>query len=186
MPEKFSPQPTPENKNIDDLLKELNSKKIRDTVSHFIFSLKMKISPAEAEDIVQQTMLKAIKAIKDDRFKAGHELKHWLFVIAKNTARDLLRRKKFTDTTSLSDIPEMANEEQTSEEKYLKAEEIKNLRSHFNKLPPKLEKLMILLSTGLSLKEIAKHWGTTHGALQQHYWKATQLLKESMKDEHQK
>lgn len=184
MPEKSPHQLTPESSGKDAWLKELNSKKTRDAVLHFIYSMKMKIFPEEAEDVVQEAMLKAAKTIQTGKFREGADLKTWLYVVVKNTALDLLRRKKVrSQTISISDIPEMPSEEPSSEEKYITLEEIKKLKSHFNKLTPPARKLMELVADGLSLKEISEQSGISQSALKQRYWKITKLLRESIKNE---
>lgn len=184
MPEKTTYKPMPETSNKETWLKELNSKKTRDAVLHFIYSMKMNISPEEAEDVVQEAMIKATKTIQTDKFREGADLKTWLYVVAKNTAIDLLRRKKVrSQTISTSEIPEMPSEEPSSEEKYITQEEIKKLKSHFDKLTPPARKLMELVADGLSLKEISEQSGISQSALKQRYWKITKLLKEFVKNE---
>ena len=56
------------------------------------FILRMTASVQDAEDIVQETYIKA--QTKIDSFRGESSLKTWVFSIASNLARDLLRSKK--------------------------------------------------------------------------------------------
>src|SRR5258705_6137481 len=56
------------------------------------FLLRMTASAQDAEDIVQETYLKA--QAKIHTFRGDSSLKTWIFSIASNLARDLLRSKK--------------------------------------------------------------------------------------------
>ena len=56
------------------------------------FILRMTASVQDAEDIVQETYIKAHAKI--DSFRSESSLKTWVFSIASNLARDLLRAKK--------------------------------------------------------------------------------------------
>jgi RNA polymerase sigma-70 factor, ECF subfamily len=52
-------------------------------------ALRLTRSPADAEDLVQETYLKAFRAA--DRFEPGTNLRAWLFTILHNTARNRAR-----------------------------------------------------------------------------------------------
>src|SRR2546426_10606106 len=52
-------------------------------------ALRLTRVPADAEDLVQETYLKAFRAA--DRFEPGTNLKAWLFTILHNTARNRAR-----------------------------------------------------------------------------------------------
>ena len=56
------------------------------------FLLRMTASVPDAEDIVQETYLKAYSKI--DTFRGESSLKTWVFTIASNLAKDLLKSKK--------------------------------------------------------------------------------------------
>lgn len=56
------------------------------------FLLRMTASVQDAEDIVQETYLKAHSKI--DTFRGESSLKTWVFSISSNLARDLLKSKK--------------------------------------------------------------------------------------------
>ena len=56
------------------------------------FILRMTTSVKDTEDIVQETYIRA--HAKLNTFKGESSLKTWIFAIASNLARDLLRAKK--------------------------------------------------------------------------------------------
>jgi RNA polymerase sigma-70 factor (ECF subfamily) len=76
------------NMNSDELTKEFEtfSGELRS------FLLRMTASVQDAEDVVQETYLKA--ASKIETFRGESSLKTWVFSIASNLARDLLRSKR--------------------------------------------------------------------------------------------
>jgi RNA polymerase sigma-70 factor (ECF subfamily) len=55
-------------------------------------ALRLTHVPADAEDLVQETYLKAFRAA--DRFEPGTNLKAWLFTILHNTARNRVRDRR--------------------------------------------------------------------------------------------
>jgi RNA polymerase sigma-70 factor (ECF subfamily) len=61
-------------------------------------ALRLTRVPADAEDLVQETYLKAFRAA--DRFEPGTNLRAWLFTILHNTARNRARDKA-RDTVSI-------------------------------------------------------------------------------------
>src|SRR3989449_10229596 len=62
--------------------------------------------PADAEDLVQDTYLKAFRAA--DSFKPGTNLRAWLFTILHNTARNLARDRARDTVTIDSDAVDRA------------------------------------------------------------------------------
>src|SRR5947199_512974 len=61
-------------------------------------ALRLTRVPADAEDLVQETYLKAFRAA--GRFEPGTNLRAWLFTILHNTARNLARDRA-RDTVSV-------------------------------------------------------------------------------------
>jgi RNA polymerase sigma-70 factor (ECF subfamily) len=69
-------------------------------------ALRLTRRPADAEDLVQETYLKAFRAA--DRFEPGTNLRAWLFTILHNTARNRARDRA-RDTVSVdSDVVDRA------------------------------------------------------------------------------
>src|SRR5580692_10714487 len=69
-------------------------------------ALRLTRVPADAEDLVQETYLKAFRAA--NRFEPGTNLRAWLFTILHNTARNRARDRA-RDTVAIdSDVVERA------------------------------------------------------------------------------
>ena len=58
------------------------------------FALALAREPGEAEDLFQETWLRAIRADSSGAGPAGAEIKGWLFAIAANAHKDLLRKRR--------------------------------------------------------------------------------------------
>ena len=69
-----------------------------------VYNFVLRIAPQDAEDVTQETFLKAWKNIS--RFRVGENFRTWLLKIARNTAIDFLRKRR---TPSFS---EFGNEEE--------------------------------------------------------------------------
>src|SRR2546428_9210889 len=69
-------------------------------------ALRLTRNPADAEDLVQDTYLKAFRAA--DRFEPGTNLKAWLFTILHNTARNRARDRARASVAFDSDTVDRA------------------------------------------------------------------------------
>jgi RNA polymerase sigma-70 factor (ECF subfamily) len=69
-------------------------------------ALRLTHVPADAEDLVQETYLKAFRAA--DRFEPGTNLKAWLFTILHNTARNRVRDRARENVSFDSDVVDRA------------------------------------------------------------------------------
>jgi RNA polymerase sigma-70 factor (ECF subfamily) len=69
-------------------------------------ALRLTRDPADAEDLVQDTYLKAFRAA--DRFERGTNLRAWLFTILHNTARNRARDRARDTVTVNSDAVDRA------------------------------------------------------------------------------
>ena len=72
-------------------------------------ALRLTHVPADAEDLVQETYLKAFRAV--DRFEPGTNLKAWLFTILHNTARNRVRDRMREAVTFDSETVDRAADE---------------------------------------------------------------------------
>ncbi|MBU6455838.1 MAG: sigma-70 family RNA polymerase sigma factor [Cyanobacteria bacterium REEB67] len=116
-------------------------------------------SSADAEDVVQETFLKAYRGL--ERFKPGSDAKSWLFQILINTIRDHFRRSvNRTATLAVEDVDEteiemsalMAGPEEIAEQKELTV----MLGEALARLPEQLAAPLMLREIGdRSYKEIA-------------------------------
>src|SRR6185369_11685720 len=71
-------------------------------------ALRLTRMPADAEDLVQETYLKAFRAA--DRFEAGTNLRAWLFTILHNTARNRARDRARDAVTAGSEVVDRAED----------------------------------------------------------------------------
>src|SRR3989475_7990724 len=71
-------------------------------------ALRLTRDPADAEDLVQDTYLKAFRAA--DSFQPGTNLRAWLFTILHNTARNRARDRARETVTADSETVERAAE----------------------------------------------------------------------------
>src|SRR5216117_542002 len=69
-------------------------------------ALRLTRVPADAEDLVQDTYLKAFRAA--DRFEAGTNLRAWLFTILHNAARNRFRDRARDTVAVNSDVVDRA------------------------------------------------------------------------------
>ena len=83
------PWPEPSAKGGDPVRLAFEAEALASIDSLYRTALRLTRMPADAEDLVQETMLKAFRA--EDTFKPGTNLRAWLFTILHNTARNRLR-----------------------------------------------------------------------------------------------
>src|SRR5215470_7628879 len=103
-------------------------------------ALRLTRVPADAEDLVQETYLKAFRAA--DSFRPGTNLRAWLFTILHNTARNRARDRARDTVAVDSEIVERAAERpaggivETPESLLLRATMAPELQAAIDALPP--------------------------------------------------
>ena len=124
----------------DDLaLKELVD---RHLPSVYLFCLRYMGSPEDAQDAAQETFLKAWRKLK--RFDTKKSFRTWLFAIAKNSATDLMRKRKSVpfskfDTAEESNVltDTLADPEPLPDELFERASLATDARDALAQLPPR-------------------------------------------------
>jgi RNA polymerase sigma-70 factor (ECF subfamily) len=111
MPIRRSTQEARDAGDTADRAREARARAIEDDAigsidSLYRTALRLTRSPADAEDLVQETYLKAFRAA--DTFKPGTNLRAWLFTILHNTARNRARDRARDAVTVDSDAVEQA------------------------------------------------------------------------------
>ena len=131
----------------------------------------------DAEDVVQESLVRVFKNIKN--FKGNSKLYTWIYQIALNLSRDILRKK--VDFLSLEDEwigeddPNLEIEKQIDKEVLKK--ELKALNPIYN------EVLVLFYLRGFSIKEIAQSLETTEGTIKSRLSRGRKILKMRLEKE---
>lgn len=152
--------------------------------------LKMLADPQDAEDILQETFIKAYKHLKD--FDGRSSLSTWLYRIATNEALMLLRRKRPEDISFDQPLP-VEDEPQEPlqivdwcclpEDEFMSAETREQLDAAIEKLPPGLRLVFLLRDVaGLSTREAAEVLNLSEMAVKTRLSRARLRLREELTD----
>ena len=125
----------------------------------------------DAEDAVQETFIKYIR--KSPEFETPEKEKTWLFTVAANTCRDMLRYRKRHPADDIENIKETVS--QVSDGSILDALMI---------LPDKFKEVLVLYYVeDYSVKDVAKMIGKSESAVKMRLQKGRRLLKEAFNKE---
>jgi len=150
--------------------------------------LKMLADPQDAEDVLQNTFLKALQSLAN--FEGRSSLSTWLYRIAVNEALMLLRKQR-------SETPVPGDQDSDDDENYfpvqfvdwcclpedelLSSEAKARLDSAIQKLPEKLRVVFILRDIeGLSIRETSQALGLTETAVKTRLLRARLNLREQL------
>ena len=119
----------------------------RHTPSVYGFVRKHMRTSTDAEDVTQETFIKAWKKI--DTYRIGENFKTWLFSVARNTAIDMLRKRRQTvfsdietEEISLSEI--VPDSEPLADELFAKGQDTEFLNRCLEKLTPEARDILLL------------------------------------------
>jgi RNA polymerase sigma-70 factor (ECF subfamily) len=141
------------------------------------------VGPDDAEDVVMDTFVKAWKSLPG--FRGGSSLKTWLFRIASNRARDLLRRRRPTvdatpvDTETRAAWPELTDPTQPGPDELAAENEDGVLLGRALAELPAAHRNALLLRyvDGLSYSEISAATGAAMGTVMSRLFHAKRKLR---------
>jgi RNA polymerase sigma-70 factor (ECF subfamily) len=151
-------------------------------------ALKMLNDPQEAEDVLQETFLSALKALPD--FEGRSSLSTWLYRIASNASLMRLRKKR-PDTVSMDEpltlddgesVPrQLADWSNLPEEELLSGETRRMMDEAISELPESLRIVFILRDIeGLSTAETGEVLDLSEGAVKTRLHRARLWLRERL------
>src|SRR5436309_8217384 len=135
-------------------------------------------SPADAEDIVQDAMLRAFRAF--DGFRGG-DIKPWLLTIVRNCSRNLGADRKRRKHTALpeEDTYELVSPDANPETLAMQASEGRKLNEAVALLPNEFREVLILREMeDMSYREIAEVTSVPIGTVMSRLARARAMLKE--------
>ena len=151
-------------------------------------ALKMLGDEQDAEDVLQNTFMKALQSI--EKFEGRSSLSTWLYRIAVNEALMLLRRQKPTIPVAMDyedDDDEIQHPTQFTdwcclpEEDLLSEEARKHLDQAIRRLPEKLQVVFLLRDIeGLSIRETSEALDLTETAVKTRLLRARLNLREQL------
>ena len=155
-------------------------------------ALRMTRSEADAEDLVQETYIKALRF--RDQFTPGTNLKAWLFRILTNTFINSYRRRQAQpEFTELDDVDEFSLYRRMSDLKTASAQgdpeaEFLNglvdgeVKDALAELPEKFRSVVLLDVEGFSYKEIAEMLGIPIGTVMSRLHRGRKFLQKRLLD----
>ncbi len=149
-------------------------------------ALRLTRSPSDAEDLVQDTYLKAFRASQS--FKPGTNLKAWLFTILQNTfrtpRRDRGREPVDVDSETVERAP-VRSDSPDPEQRLLAQSLDAELREALDALPPAFREAVWLRDVeDLSYAEIAQVLDVPMGTVMSRISRGRRLLQEALLDRH--
>jgi len=161
---------------------------------HTLYSTALRLTrnPSEAQDLVQETLLKAYRFF--DRFEPGTNIKAWLFTILRNTYintyRKTVRQQEQVDFERIEPFyaeatnePEWEWTDQEALEAILRHVVQDDVKRALDALP-EVYRIVVLLAdlADLSYKDIAVIIGCPEGTVMSRLFRGRRLLRKSLQE----
>jgi RNA polymerase sigma-70 factor (ECF subfamily) len=171
---------------------EFETEALRHLDALYRTALRMTRSEADAEDLVQETYIRAFRF--RDQFTLGTNMKAWLFRILTNTFINTYRRKSAQpEVTDLEGVDEfslyrrMADDRAASSSPDPEAELLKSVvdtevTDALEELPEKFRTTVLLDVEGFSYKEIAEMLGIPIGTVMSRLHRGRKFLQKRLYD----
>ncbi len=149
-------------------------------------ALKMLSNPQDAEDVLQETFMKALRSISS--FEGRSSLSTWLYRIAVNESLMIIRRRR-PDLISVENDHEDSESEPVEivdwccmpEQEMMSAETRRFLDQAIERLTPALRAVFVLRDIeGLSVRETAEALGITEVAVKTRLLRARLRMRETL------
>lgn len=149
----------------------------------FRIVLRMVKSPDDADDLTQDTFVRAHRGLKT--FKEEYDFHPWLYRIAVNQAINFINKRKRQAAVDLEDVPETDIKTGPEPESPIQAasrkELLTRLESALDRLPDEQKTVFLLrVQEGLSYEEIAESMGTPKGTVMSRLARARMALRKYM------
>ncbi len=130
-----------------------------------------------AEDLTQQTFLKALRKIEN--FNASHGyFSAWVYKIARNSVIDHYRTAKYN--SNIEDMWDLGSKENVEIDIHNKLK-IENVRKYLNKLKPEQRELVVMrVWQGLTYKEISEILGKSESSCKMMFSRVIGKLRKKM------
>ncbi len=131
----------------------------------------------EADEIAQETFVKAYDALKT--FRGEAKLYTWLYRIMMNAVIQRSRKQKVRQMLGLETVSELAEEGAQADESLMKSETTRLIEAAIETLPPKQQRVfMMRFYEELPYEDISEIVGTSVGALKANYFHAVRKIGE--------
>ena len=154
----------------------------------FSVIVRMVRDPGLAEDLTQETFIKAFRALRT--YDPRRKLSSWLFTIAHNTTIDHLRRKSLktvpleTDSEESDPLDRLPVDDTASPERAAMSQDLAQaFEQELRAIRPEYAEILVLrFQEGLAYEEIAEVTGLPMGTVKTHLFRARRLLARRLAD----